>query len=318
MGKSKYLKVLGFIVVMILFISACTGANHDLGDLDESKENIADMSNPAAVYCEGLGYSMEKVMRNGGEDADCIFPDGSRCGQWDFLSGRCGQEFSYCKIHGFNLEEGANIGFCQFPDGSYCDEFQFFSGECSPGDNPGVFEENIIAGSDEWKTFTNEQYGYSFDVPAFCYEGPLPGECKQSPPEERSEECLCHIDGTNPDSVMFQNFTITSEEISLATLSIMSPDTAAFSPAEGTDLISFVQLEFSERYPVEIPSESNMELDGFPALRISIAGSPGVADYQEIFFIKENNLFKISLIDTLMESNMTIYDRILGSFTFSK
>ena len=61
-----------------------------------------------------------------------------------------------------------------------------------------------------------------------------------------------------------------------------------------------------------------MELGGFPALRISTAGSPGAADYQEIFFIKENKLFKISLIDTLIESNMKIYDRILASFAFRK
>ena len=55
--------------------------------------------------------------------------------------------------------------------------------------------------SAEWKTFSNDKYGYSFEVPAFCFEGPLPGECKQSPPEERAEECLCFVDGTNPDSV---------------------------------------------------------------------------------------------------------------------
>ena len=95
------------------------------------------------------------------------------------------------------------------------------------------------------------------------------------------------------------------------------PTIAAFSPPEGADLISHMQLEFSERYP-EIPNEANMELGGFPALRISTAGSPGVADYQEIFFIKENRLFKISLIDIMNESNMIIYDRILASFTFSK
>ena len=172
--------------------------------------------------------------------------------------------------------------------------------------------------SDEWKTFTNEKFGYSFEVPAFCYEGPLPGDCKQSPPEERPDECLCHIDGTDPEFVGFQKFTITSEETSLATILIMSPGTPAYSPDEGTDLISFIQQEFSEMYPDEIPSGSNMELNGLPALLISIAGSPGVADYQEILFIKENKLFKISLIDTLIESNMKIYDRILASFAFSK
>jgi len=314
MSKLKFLIVLGFITVMI---SACTDANHDLSERDELKESIVGMPNPAAVYCEGLGYSLENVMRNGGGDADCIFPNGSRCGQWDLLSGRCGQEFSFCKIQGFILEEGSNIGKCQFQDGSICDEFQFFSGECSPGDNPGVIEEDNIVESEEWKTFTNEQYGYSFDVPASCYEGPLLGACKQSPPEERPEECLCFINGANPDSVMFQNFTIASEGVSLATFSIMSSDTAPFSPPEGTDLISFVLQEFSEMYP-EIPSESNIELGEFPALRISIAGSPGVTDYQEIFFIKENRLFKISLIDTLNKSNLAIYDRILESFTFSK
>lgn len=178
--------------------------------------------------------------------------------------------------------------------------------------------ENNQEVSDEWKTFTNQQYGYSFEVPAFCYEGRLPGECKQSPPEERSEECLCHIDGTNPNSVMFQKFTITSEEVTLATLSIMSPDTPKFSPAEGTDLVSFIQQEFGERYSEEIPGETNLELGGFPALRISISGSPGVAAYQEIFFIKENKLFKINMIDIEAESNMNIYEQILASFAFSE
>ena len=149
MGTSRYFKVLGFAAAMILFISACTGANDDPSDADESKETIVGMANPAAVYCEGLGYSMENVTRNGGGDADCIFHDGSRCGQWDFLSGRCGLEFSYCKMEGFNLEEGANIGTCQFTDGSTCDEFLFFCGECSPGDNPGVIEEEPSAEPDE-------------------------------------------------------------------------------------------------------------------------------------------------------------------------
>jgi len=318
MKKNLLLLKLISTLMMMLVIAACSNNSFESLDLEKSDKNIIGMPNPSAVYCEGLGYSMENMERDGGADADCIFTDGSRCAQWDFLSGRCGQEFSYCKTQGFILEEGTNIGICQFPDLSSCDEFQFFSGECSQGDNPGVYEEDTIVESDEWKTFTNEQYGYSFEVPASCHEGPLFGDCKQSPPEERSEECLCFIDGTNPDSVMFQNFSIINKEISLATFSIMSPDTPAFSPAAGTDLISFIQQEFSEMYPDEIPSESNIELDGSPALLISIAGSPGVADYQEIFFIKENKLFKISLIETLIESNMKIYDRILASFAFSK
>ena len=144
MSKSNFLKALGILLIMILFTSACSSNNSVPNNQEEADENIADMANPAAVYCEGLGYSMENVIRNGGGDADCIFPDDSRCAQWDFLSGRCGQEFTYCKTQGFDLEEGTNIGICRFPGDSYCGEFQFFTGDCSPGDNPDVSEEDAI------------------------------------------------------------------------------------------------------------------------------------------------------------------------------
>jgi len=133
--------VLVILVIASLLITACFSESPTPPAEIETESQIVGMANPAAVYCEGLGYSMENVQRNGGGDADCLFPDDSRCGQWDFLSGRCGQEFTYCSMQGFKLEEGANIGICRFQDGSSCDEFQFYSGECSQGDNPGVSEE---------------------------------------------------------------------------------------------------------------------------------------------------------------------------------
>ncbi|MGB2895072.1 MAG: DUF333 domain-containing protein [Anaerolineales bacterium] len=162
MSKSNFPKVLRLALITILFMSACSGENPAANNQEEEDENIAGMANPAAVYCEGLGYSMENVIRNGGEDADCIFPDRSRCAQWDFLSGRCGQEFTFCKTQGFDLEEGSNIGICRFPDNSSCDEFQFFSGECSPGDNPDPIEEAAIQilGFSEARDFITE-YFYS-------------------------------------------------------------------------------------------------------------------------------------------------------------
>lgn len=160
MSKSTIQK--GFMLALItgLFISACSSNISVPNNQEEADENIAGMANPAAVYCEGLGYSMENVTRNGGGDADCIFPDGTRCAQWDFLSGRCGQEFTYCKTQGFNLEEGANIVTCRFPDKSYCDEFLFFSGDCSPGDNPEPTEEAAIQilGFSEARDFIAEYF----------------------------------------------------------------------------------------------------------------------------------------------------------------
>jgi putative hemolysin len=109
------------------------------------KMDMPAMANPAAVYCEGLGYGMENVQRNAGSDADCIFLDGTQCGQWDFLSGRCGHEFTYCEMQAGTIEEGANILTCRFSDGSTCDEYQYFLGNCVPGDNPGeVSEEDVV------------------------------------------------------------------------------------------------------------------------------------------------------------------------------
>ena len=170
--------------------------------------------------------------------------------------------------------------------------------------------------SDEWKTFTNEQFGYSFEVPEFCYEGPLPGDCKQSPPEERREECLCHIDGTDPEFISFQKFTITDEETSLGTIWILSPDTWAYSPDEGADLVSFIKQEWSEMGLGEIPAEPNLELDGLPAVSLLIPQSQGGAAAQEVFFIKENRLFRITMVDNLQASNVEHYEDFLDSFTF--
>jgi hypothetical protein len=56
-------------------------------------------------------------------------------------------------------------------------------------------------------TFTNEKFGYTLKVPADCFIGRMPVYCKASPPEERPHECLCFLDGENPDQVRFNAFT---------------------------------------------------------------------------------------------------------------
>jgi len=129
------------LIALTLFFSACSLISANSTESIGSDENIVGMENPAAVYCEGLGYPEEPVEVEGGMDAECILPDSSRCGAWDLLSGRCGQEFTYCEMKGGTIEEGANILTCRFSDGSTCDEYLYFLGECAPGDNPGVIPE---------------------------------------------------------------------------------------------------------------------------------------------------------------------------------
>lgn len=124
------------LIVLLVGLAACdkTPVNEMAAPTEEP---VAGLANPAAVYCEGLGYRMEVREAAEGTDAACIFPDGTECGQWDFLAGRCGQEHSYCQQQGGVLEAGeGNIGSCVFADGSSCLEMAFFEGKCGPGDHP--------------------------------------------------------------------------------------------------------------------------------------------------------------------------------------
>lgn len=92
------------------------------------------VANPAAVYCESLGYDYENGM--------CIFPDGSECEGWGFYRGRCGQKFTFCEQQGFRIENRidnmgtwtAEYAVCVFDNGSECLEQDYFDGKCSPSE----------------------------------------------------------------------------------------------------------------------------------------------------------------------------------------
>ncbi|UCF62346.1 MAG: DUF333 domain-containing protein [Anaerolineaceae bacterium] len=116
--------------VLVLALSACGGVQPEPTTTSETVS--PGLPSPAAIYCEGLGYTLENRPYGEGMDAVCIFPDGNECWQWDFMAGRCGKEYTYCLEQGFTLEVGANIGTCVFPDGSSCLEIDFFQGRCRP------------------------------------------------------------------------------------------------------------------------------------------------------------------------------------------
>ncbi len=59
--------------------------------------NSAMISNPAAVYCEALGYKFKILNEEKGQRGYCIFPDNSNCTAWSFFAGECGKEWSYCE-----------------------------------------------------------------------------------------------------------------------------------------------------------------------------------------------------------------------------
>ncbi|RJP39325.1 MAG: DUF333 domain-containing protein [Desulfobacteraceae bacterium] len=67
-------------------------------------QNSRFLANPAAVYCQQMGYRYEKrIDENGNAHGVCIFPDGSEAGAWEFFRGRAGQQFSYCARQGYGI-----------------------------------------------------------------------------------------------------------------------------------------------------------------------------------------------------------------------
>ena len=128
--SQKTLHLFVFIVLLAVCLAGCVP--------DVQSENPpTNMANPASVYCQGLGFQEETRQNDLGQYGVCVFPDGSECDSWDFLAGRCGQEYSYCVDQGYELQdiEDSNITNCLFDDGSTCSEYLYFQGECKPGEN---------------------------------------------------------------------------------------------------------------------------------------------------------------------------------------
>jgi len=63
--------------------------------------NAPGMANPAAVYCEVLGYEYRQIDTPEGQRGVCVLPDGRQCDDWAFLEGRCGRAYSYCARQGY-------------------------------------------------------------------------------------------------------------------------------------------------------------------------------------------------------------------------
>ncbi len=63
----------------------------------DSLSEIADMPNPASVYCEEHGGTLEirEDPATGGQVGYCLFADGSECEEWAFFRGECQMSGAY-------------------------------------------------------------------------------------------------------------------------------------------------------------------------------------------------------------------------------
>ena len=61
---------------------------------------VLSTPNPAAAYCENLGYEYAIVDGDGGQHGVCVLPDGRRVDAWEFYRGKVAVEYSYCAQQG--------------------------------------------------------------------------------------------------------------------------------------------------------------------------------------------------------------------------
>lgn len=66
--------------------------------------NAYPLGNPAAIYCENMGYEYVTETNEQGESKSfCVLPDGSKVDATDFFKGKIKPEYSYCNKHGYDV-----------------------------------------------------------------------------------------------------------------------------------------------------------------------------------------------------------------------
>ena len=79
----KILLVSAALFSAAMFMTACSEA-------EETPTDEVGLANPASVYCEEQGYTLElRKDEEGGMYGVCVFPDGSECEEWAFFRGEC-------------------------------------------------------------------------------------------------------------------------------------------------------------------------------------------------------------------------------------
>jgi putative hemolysin len=76
--------------IILLALTACTSLQVQTPDPAATDIIQPNMPNPASVYCEQNGNTLEiQTAADGSQSGVCVFPDGSTCEEWANFRGEC-------------------------------------------------------------------------------------------------------------------------------------------------------------------------------------------------------------------------------------
>jgi len=71
------------VIAFACIVSAC-------GSGEENADEPVGLANPASVYCEDQGGTLDiRTAEDGGEYGVCIFDDGTECEEWAYFREEC-------------------------------------------------------------------------------------------------------------------------------------------------------------------------------------------------------------------------------------
>jgi putative hemolysin len=116
---------LGFILcaLMAFGCDTLTGGSAEVATTEPAGEaeegGMVGMANPASVYCEEQGYTLEiRTGADGGEYGVCLFPDGTECEEWAYFRGECAPGAQPVEEPATGEAEGVQ------PSGGMCEELR--------------------------------------------------------------------------------------------------------------------------------------------------------------------------------------------------
>jgi putative hemolysin len=105
------MKRIFIITIILMAITACTGLQLETAEPTATIIPPLNMPNPASVYCEKNGYTLEiRTAADGSQSGVCVFPDGSTCDEWAYYREECGPAVENSPTPATTLEATTEVG----------------------------------------------------------------------------------------------------------------------------------------------------------------------------------------------------------------